>query len=279
MRRVAGLILLLGVLPLSVASRQVVPQSTPSFKGGVELLVLDVSVLDDKRQPVRALTAADFTILEDGKPQAVASFSAVDLPDVVTESTVAAPWVRTVAPDVQRNTDIKDRRIVLIVMDDATPMPAQEVILARASARQVVEALGRTIWHPWSTRSIAGLARSSRPTVAGCSLPWTGSVARSKGVASTKREPGGLSCRSTSSTCRRSPCTRVPFGSSRASRRTSPVCQSGARRWYSSAWEFRSRGPRSTRRPPVRATSVVPRGCGTCGSLSRRRSMPRGGQT
>jgi hypothetical protein len=51
MRRVVGLILLLGVLPLSVASRQLVPQSTPSFKAGVELLVLDVSVLGDKRQP------------------------------------------------------------------------------------------------------------------------------------------------------------------------------------------------------------------------------------
>jgi VWFA-related protein len=143
MRRVVGLVLLLlGVLPLSVASRQVVPQGTPSFKAGVELLVLDVSVLDDKRQPVGGLTAGDFTILEDGKPQVIASFSAVDLPDVVTERTEAAPWVRTVAPDVQRNTDIKDRRIVVIVMDDATPMPAPEVILARASARQVVDALG-----------------------------------------------------------------------------------------------------------------------------------------
>jgi VWFA-related protein len=142
MRRVVGLILLLGVLPLSVASRQVVPQSTPSFKAGVELLVLDVSVLDDKRQPVRGLTAADFTILEDGKPQVVASFSAVDLPDPLTEGTVTAPWVRRVAPDVQRNTDIKDRRIVVIVMDDATPMPAPDVMSARASARQVVDALG-----------------------------------------------------------------------------------------------------------------------------------------
>ena len=33
----------------------------PQFRAGVELLQLDVVVLDNKRQPVRALTAADFT--------------------------------------------------------------------------------------------------------------------------------------------------------------------------------------------------------------------------
>jgi len=117
-------------------------QQKPSFRGGVELVLLDVSVLDAERRPVRGLTAADFTILEDGKPQTVASFSAVDLADIVTERTFTAPWVQAVAPDVQKNTDIKDRRIVVIVMDDATPMAAQEVPRAKAVARQVIDALG-----------------------------------------------------------------------------------------------------------------------------------------
>ncbi|HET7220976.1 MAG TPA: hypothetical protein VFJ02_23140, partial [Vicinamibacterales bacterium] len=38
----------------------------PQFRAGVELLQLDVAVLDDKREPVRGLTAADFTVLENG---------------------------------------------------------------------------------------------------------------------------------------------------------------------------------------------------------------------
>ena len=142
MRRVVGLILLLGVLPLCAASRQVAPQAIPRFKGGVELVVLDVSVLDEKRQPVRGLSADDFAVLEDGKPQAIASFSAVELPDVVYPAAATAPWVRTVAPDVRKNTENKDRRIVLIVMDDATPMVIQDVPKTKAVARQIVEALG-----------------------------------------------------------------------------------------------------------------------------------------
>jgi len=50
--------------------------------------------------------------------------------------------VQSVAPDVKQNTDVKDRRVVVIVMDDATPMPMQEVPLAKAVARQIIEALG-----------------------------------------------------------------------------------------------------------------------------------------
>ena len=43
----------------------------PVFKGGVDLVQLDVSVLDGNRMPMRGLTAADFTVLEDGKPRPV----------------------------------------------------------------------------------------------------------------------------------------------------------------------------------------------------------------
>ena len=136
-----GLFLALLLLNCVVLARGSAQQK-PSFRGGVELVLLDVSVLDAERRPVRGLTAADFTILEDGKPQTVASFSAVDLADIVTERTVTAPWVRAVAPDVQKNTDIKDRNIVVIVMDDATPMAAQDVPMAKAVARQVIDALG-----------------------------------------------------------------------------------------------------------------------------------------
>ena len=54
-------------------------QLPPTFRSGVDLVHLDVSVLDRDRRPVKGLTAADFTILEDGKPQPVAAFSEVDL--------------------------------------------------------------------------------------------------------------------------------------------------------------------------------------------------------
>ena len=92
-------------------------QPKPTFKTGVEAVTLDVSVLDKERHPVRGLTAADFTILEDGQPQKIQTFSAIDFPEVVETTAV---WTRTVAPDVRRNDDYNDRRLITIVLDDDT---------------------------------------------------------------------------------------------------------------------------------------------------------------
>ncbi|HLK32098.1 MAG TPA: hypothetical protein VKT29_03350, partial [Terriglobales bacterium] len=48
------------------------PQYT--FRTFSELVLVNVTVRDRKGNPVRGLTANDFTVLEDGKPQHVASF-------------------------------------------------------------------------------------------------------------------------------------------------------------------------------------------------------------
>ena len=50
-------------------------QQAPVFKAAVDVVHLDVSVFDKARRPLRGLTQADFTVLEDGKPQAVSVFS------------------------------------------------------------------------------------------------------------------------------------------------------------------------------------------------------------
>ena len=114
--------------------------ATPQFKSGIDLVHLDVSVLDKDRRPVKGLTANDFTILEDGKPQSVAAFSAIDLPDPVPPST---PWMRDVAPDVRSNAEYNERRLIAIVMDDATiPFQIQMIKSAREIGRLVVDRLG-----------------------------------------------------------------------------------------------------------------------------------------
>ena len=72
------------------------PQTT--FRAGVDIVDVDVSVLDRHRLPIRGLSAADFTVLEDGKPRPIVAFSSVDLPTRVRPT---APWLDDIAPDDQ----------------------------------------------------------------------------------------------------------------------------------------------------------------------------------
>ncbi len=133
------------VLAVFLYASQVIPgaqtaQQPPRFRTGVELVLLDVSVLDAERKPVRGLTAADFTILEDGRPQTVQSFSAIDIDDR-SPQLATAPWTRAVVSDVRSNEEFKQGRIVVLVLDDATPMPAPDVLRAKNIARRAIEAL------------------------------------------------------------------------------------------------------------------------------------------
>ena len=73
-------------------SQQLPPVQPPTFRTGVDAVQLDVSVLDKERRPVRGLTAADFTVLEDGKPRQIVGFSAVELPPL--PAAVARRWHR-----------------------------------------------------------------------------------------------------------------------------------------------------------------------------------------
>ncbi len=142
MIRITVLLLALSVCGgLVGAARQDAPGQLPRFQGGVELVVLDASVLDRDRRPVRGLRAEDFTVLESGKPQPVVAFSEINLPDPIEADASSAPWVTEVAPDVRRNVDDASRRIVLIVLDDASPMPMWAAPLARQAARSVIDKL------------------------------------------------------------------------------------------------------------------------------------------
>ncbi len=115
-------------------------QTTPIFRSGVDLVHLDVSVLDRQRRPVRGLGPADFTILEDGIPQKIAAFSAVEMPPV---DTAPSAWMKEVPRDVRTNQDIGERRLFVIVVDDAQLQadPASLKTL-RETARRVVDDLG-----------------------------------------------------------------------------------------------------------------------------------------
>ena len=130
---------LLGVAALAAPQVQA-PSPVPRFRSGVDLVHLDVSVFDRNRRPVRGLTPVDFTILENGKPQQIALFNAVDIPDPGPPS---APWIRDVAPDVRTNDGLEERRLFLLILDDALiQSDVRAVNNVRDIARRVIDRLG-----------------------------------------------------------------------------------------------------------------------------------------
>src|SRR5947209_15530450 len=72
--RIASAALVTVVILVSVpAAPRAQDAQTPSFRAGVEALPVDVTVVDDRGQPIRDLIAADFTVRVDGRPRRVAS--------------------------------------------------------------------------------------------------------------------------------------------------------------------------------------------------------------
>ena len=120
-------------------AQQPLSQPQVTFQSGVDLVQVDVSVLDKDRRPVRGLTAANFTILEDGKPRPVAAFTAVDLAEREA-SPARASWVRDVTPDVTTNTMRPEGRLVVIMIDWSIRFADQ--VLAKRIATAAVDALG-----------------------------------------------------------------------------------------------------------------------------------------
>lgn len=63
-----------------MASSAVSSPDAPTFRGGVDLVSLTVTVTDPKRQLIRDLSASDFAVVEDGVTQTVRFFGADTVP-------------------------------------------------------------------------------------------------------------------------------------------------------------------------------------------------------
>jgi len=113
------------------------PQTT--FRGGVDIVQVDVSVLDRDRRPVTGLSQSDFTILENGTPQEIVAFAPISVPG---PEPPAAAWIRDVAPDVRSNA-LGDGRLFAIILDDATmPPDLRMTATTRKIGRDVIARLG-----------------------------------------------------------------------------------------------------------------------------------------
>src|SRR3954463_3465684 len=99
--RAASFAILSIALPIALRLHAQAPTPQATFRGGTDLVQVDVSVLDGKRHPVRGLTAGGFPLFEDGEPREIQAFTEVSLPG--RAQTAEASWTREVPSDVATN--------------------------------------------------------------------------------------------------------------------------------------------------------------------------------
>jgi len=132
--------LALAALPAVMLSAQ-----QPTFRAQVELVEIDAVVVDAQGNPVTGLTADEFEITENGKPQTVANFSEVNIPIERGERPLYSPTA--IEPDVLSNQG-DPGRTYLIVLDSMHPMLA---LRTRQFLRRFIE-------QHMGTNDVAGIA-------------------------------------------------------------------------------------------------------------------------
>jgi Ca-activated chloride channel family protein len=113
---------------------------TPTFRLDVEYVEVDVRATDEKGNFIRDLTKEDFQISEDGKPQAIAGLSLIDVPTEPSPQPVA-PAV-AIEPDVQSNERRFDGRAYVMILDDDNTAPDRTARTKNAARRFVEQHLG-----------------------------------------------------------------------------------------------------------------------------------------
>ena len=105
------------------------------FRAEANFIEIDAFVTDAAGNSVPGLTVADFELFEEGRPQEVRSFTAVDLPIERGERPLFSP--RPIEPDVRSNAG-GEGRIYPILLDDVHVHPSR-IPRVRAALHQFIE--------------------------------------------------------------------------------------------------------------------------------------------
>ncbi len=108
----------------------------PRFGVEVNFIEVDALVVDSDGNFVSNLNQEDFEVLEDGKPQEIATFRLVDIPVVPVRTAVER--VPFAAPDVRSNEAPEEGRIFVLVLDDLHTSPNRSPTVQRV-AREFIE--------------------------------------------------------------------------------------------------------------------------------------------
>jgi VWFA-related protein len=123
-------------------------QSTPSpaqrpgatFQTEVNYVDVDTVVTDQQGNFVRGLTKGDFELFEDGKPQKLDVFSAVDIP--VEPQNPLTFGGRQGSSDVRSNPAVSAGRVYVIVLDDLNTSFTRSIFVRRVARQFIQQNLG-----------------------------------------------------------------------------------------------------------------------------------------
>jgi VWFA-related protein len=145
-------VLLLGTLAGSAqqVGRNAPPKDaqTPSISVSTQLVVETVVVKDKKGNSLEGLTAQDFTVTEDGAPQAIAFFEHQRLPESPSAPTPAPSQpenitiyhklaMTRISPEVPGNPRYKDHRLMALYFD-MTAMPPADQLRSLVAAQKFI---------------------------------------------------------------------------------------------------------------------------------------------
>jgi len=132
MKRLASATAVFLAMIVPVLSQQ--DRNTPVFRSAVNLVQVDAYVTDSQGNPVTGLTADDFEVREDRRPQSIAYFLPFNIP--IEERREGALSATTFAePDVQSNGP-REGRLYVIAVDELRP---ENGLRTRVFLRQFVE--------------------------------------------------------------------------------------------------------------------------------------------
>ena len=120
--------------PLAALAQQTpAQQATPAIRATSEMVLVNVVARDKKGNLVRDLKQQDFTVLEDGQKQQLASFDFENIDELAlaqkqmaTTNGASGPApVKTPPQPAERTTDARDRRLILLFFDFSAMDPEQ----------------------------------------------------------------------------------------------------------------------------------------------------------
>src|SRR5271156_3675183 len=121
-------------------------QSSAVLRSSSDLVRIDVEVTDKSGKPIKGLAANQFTITDEGKPQAITSFSYADIEAIETATADnTKPIVVSVdndgpnSPSADAISDaLRDRRLIVLFFD-LTSMQTDDLIRAHDAAQKFVK--------------------------------------------------------------------------------------------------------------------------------------------